>query len=172
MFPCPEKKTKIKTAGAALLAVLLAAVSALGAPLPASAGVAPDVSWYTDDPEAEIFYIDDEADALGLWVLMSDRIGDYAPGETEPLDFVFRTITLRSDLDLAAVSRDWIPIGKYDPYTYVSYAGSTTFVSSTTGSSGVKYASFQGTFDGGGQTIMYSCDEASDWQYGDFGLFF
>jgi hypothetical protein len=172
MFPCPEKKTKIKTAGAVLLAVLLAAVFAFGAALPASAGVAPDVSWYTDDQAATEFYIDDEADMFGLWYLMSDKISDYAPG-ADPLDFMGCTITLRSNLDLASVSRDWIPIGKYDPYTYLTstVAAGGPRVSSASGYNGAKFASFHGTFDGGGHTVRYSGEETDGWQYGNFGFF-
>ncbi|MDR1471436.1 MAG: hypothetical protein LBS75_02845, partial [Synergistaceae bacterium] len=49
-------------------------ISALSA---ASADTRPDVSWYTANPEADEFYIDDEAGLFGLWVLMSDAVGDY-----------------------------------------------------------------------------------------------
>jgi hypothetical protein len=158
-------KTKIKIAKTALLAALLAVMSVLGTTLPASASVAPDVSWYTDDPTATEFYIDDAADALGLWVLMSDKIGDYVPGETSPLHFAFRTITLRNDLDLAAVSRDWIPLGKYDPYA----SSSTTLGGGVLGGA----TPFNGTFNGGGHTIIYSSEETTDnWRYGDVGFFF
>jgi hypothetical protein len=116
------------------------------------------VSWYTANPEADEFYIDDEAGLFGLWVLMSDAVGDYIADESEPMNFFSKTITLRSDLDLAGISRDWIPIGRYGepgPFT----------------SSG-PFQYFQGTFDGGGHRVTYSGEENTNWRGGTLSLFY
>ena len=93
-----------------------------------------DISWYTDNPEAEEYDLWDAADLAGLAYLVNNDIEYFNSSKSNN----GKIVRLRAPVDMSA--HYWEPIG-----TFRTEAGDTYFRTTTPG--------FVGTFDGGNHEI-------------------
>ena len=104
----------------------------------------PKTGWYTANPGATSFTINDADELAGLAQLVNNP--------STPVNFSGKTVTLAVNIDLAAYS-NWTPIGTFAPGVYV-----------------YTIHPFIGTFNGNGKTIKgLRIDRNSDYQ-GLFGI--
>ncbi len=114
-----------------------------------------DLSWYTDDSDAEVFVIDTPAELAGFAEIVNGTavVGSTFAMRSTPVTvqdtFEGQTVTLGADIDLNGYA--WTPIGQ--PAT-----SSTDFSTS-----------FRGTFDGQGYTVANLKVTNEGWS-GLFGL--
>jgi hypothetical protein len=155
-----------RRAGTTLLLAASVVAAALAA-APALADIEPDVSWYTANPEADVFYLDDAADLLGLHGLMDkNEVSELTNGEeNNAVHFENKTIVLRENIDLTGI--EWVPMGKYGAAVISPSADN-----GVSGSPTPEYQPFEGTFDGGGNRVKYSPHDTGERGFNTASFFF
>jgi hypothetical protein len=143
------KRNSMRVYEQRLLAVMLALVMvfslavftapAIAADVEAKVWPTADIAWYTDDPDATVFYIDTAAELFGLAYLVNREEQD----EYRTVSFEGKTINLTSNIDLSEHA--------YSNYTYGDIWNSIGWGTSSPFEFG--YCPFKGTFDGNEHTI-------------------
>jgi hypothetical protein len=126
-------------------------------------GPTPDTKWYTDNPEADTFYIATADELAGLAQIINDvnnkiylydnNIDTLLVDTTSKINFYDKIIILTNDIDLSSYGKGstfnngkgWIPIGTID--------------------SSCGYCAFRGVFDGNNKKIsgLYINDSTLDY---------
>ncbi|MDR2578333.1 MAG: TonB family protein [Chitinispirillales bacterium] len=109
---------------------------------------APDMGWYANNPNAEIFEISTANELAGLAQIVNGTWG----GTPERDDFSGKTIRLTNNIDLSTYD-NWTPIGSI---TYDKWNNTKSTVMTWDWSNEKPFA---GTFDGGGHIISKTTDD-------------